>query len=86
MRGAWYAYTVAVGRACAYGEGVCSDVACRVANKGAASRLMVTASRLTMPRRLRGFRRGLISGCGRHLDHDAARRVATFIEERENRF
>ena len=26
-----------------------------------------------------------ISGCGRHLDYDAARRVATSFEERENR-
>ena len=43
-------------------------------------------SRAWAGRAFREFCRSLISGCGRHLDHDAARRVATYFGERENMF
>ena len=42
-----------------WGEGICSDAARRVAIKGAASFMRIS--------------RGLISGCGRQLDHAASR-------------
>ena len=85
-----------------WGRGVCSDVACRVALQNTANRMgggifAKTAKTPPLQSALRGYRCGGlpstiicahvgINGNGAEEDHDAARRVATSFEKRENRF